>query len=232
MYADLAPQCPSFISKAIAYMLELDLTAARHLTPPWLLCCSRSELSPQEAIVAAACHLAALRSHQAGTQSDTPHSFLPNGHSHHASYPGPSPPDNHQSDDQHPGTTDDETSAAASSARQSEAAARRFLGHAFAHLRASASIPEAALAHTLQACVELHGSRKGRESRAEEHLHRALSCWPGQPKPAGLLLLLGGLHSDMSLTAAAVHLEPWHTSAWSTLHQVAADAAQPSGEPS
>lgn len=182
--------------------------------------------------MAAACHLAALRSHQAGTQSDTPHSLPPNRHSHHASYPDPSPPGKQHSDDQHLGTTDDETAAspvAASSARQSEGAARRYLGHAFAHMRASASVPEAALAHALQACVELHGSRKGRESRAEEHLHRALSCWPGQPKPAGLLLLLGGLHSDRCMTAAAVHLEPWHPSAWSTLHQVAA-SAQSSGD--
>lgn len=181
--------------------------------------------------MAAACHLAAQRSHQAGSQSDTLQSALPNGHSHHASTPDPLPHDDQHSNDQQTGAANESAaaSAAANSVRQSESAARRCLGHAFAHLRASASVPEAALAHALQACVELHGSRKGRESRAEDHLCRALSCWPSQPRPAGLLLLLGGLQSDRCMTAAAVHLEPWHPSAWSTLQQVFA-YVQPPGD--
>lgn len=186
-----------------------------------MLHCSQSELSSQEAITAAACHVAALFNHQAAAQPDTSSSALPMGNNHQTSTADSLANDVQHADGQQPGAAeDDAASAAASSVRQSEGAARRYLGHAFAHLRPHASVPEAALAHALQACVELHGTRKGREGRAEQRLHAALSCWPRQPRPAGLLLLLGGLLPDQSMTASAVHLQPWQASAWGILQTV------------
>ncbi len=198
--------------------------------------------------MAAACHLAALRSHQEPAQRPPAnHPPLANGFNHAASTTsGPSDssaassdPREHSDGDGHDtthkalydadegdmqnGSNDEKANndEKAGLRRQAEGAARKALGHALAHLKPGLSSPEAAIAHALQACVELQGSRKGRETKAEQHLRDAIILWHGRPPPAGLLMLLGRVQGSRSLTATAVHLQPWLADAWSSLRQIA-----------
>ena len=172
--------------------------------------------------MAAACHLATLNSHHAA--ANQPASPLQNGYSHSAESahrPALRSTANHARDIEE--GSDGETSheERAVLIRQAEGAARRALGHALVHLNPGQSIPEAAIAHVLQACVELQGSRKGKKGKAEQHLVDAIYLWHEHPKPAAMLMLLGTIRGNWRLVATAVHLQPWLPNAWSNLQHEA-----------